>query len=501
MSAAPVSTRPSSALPSSFFAEAQLTDPVEDLRAHTNRCVLSRTLQLASQHRWVAEWLFSDPDAKFHGNIALPLSTFDKGYAVSVMHIFQHATHSRHLASNLLLLPVASIGSVTVGYTVSQGRTGQLNTGRYAFDSRVDEVVLVLHSYTPQATALMAIAPGSDDAYQYLVLCPNGHYSFNNLPNQAISVQVGKRQGNSFSASLLNSQPHQPNHLQSLPDSVEELLKIPVPFDTERSSGEETDLLLAAEIDLPSQLPWIIDESSRPADNVGIPATPGNADTSSGAFNFDALSESIHDIERAICGRFSTSESAHMSFTKDFELPQRTVVDISTASAFDANLLRRRAVTEYFAATAPVVTDERYLPFVLPSNPQALLPMPQEDQPMGHSATRPTTIAPKPLPVSNTDRQTMQSNTAAQQARERMLEARRRRNRMSAARSNERRKQNWNRSMQTLNSLKKRVHELETRRAQLVEENDVLRHIISNRTNALFNTSSAESNNEGRFLN
>ncbi|CAN8066214.1 unnamed protein product [Agarophyton chilense] len=476
MSAAPRFSAPSTeSLPATFFDDARCADTGADRRTHEQRCLLARCLLLASQHRWVAEWLFSDPHTRFHRNLHVALSAFDHAHPLSIMHSFQGQNSTRNLASEMLLIPMANMNAITVGYiTLRGGSNWHGHVGRYAFHSQSAEVLMVVNNYTPDATAVMAVIPQPDTVKQFLITCPVLEYSFNNLPNQAFTVHVAERDQTS------KNSPQQIAHqLQAFPASIDRLLELCSTNDSMLpSSSYHSDLLSLLDLDPPSQLPWIIDSASSLSDNIGIPANPGTADTSSGAFNLTAISDSIRHIENTLHGTFLGTSEIHYPLALAFESPvKQTIVSIAAADSLEATLLRRYAVKVYFDATTPVISDEKYL--ALPSFPYSVTAEPSPSQPQnstGNDKQYFRRIAPSPMTVAS-DNPTV-AKADADLARERTLEARRRRNRLSAARSNDKRKEKWKRKVQTLQELRERMKNLLSKQQQLVEENGMLRKLV-----------------------
>ncbi|KAI0560659.1 hypothetical protein FGB62_104g121 [Gracilaria domingensis] len=320
----------------------------------------------------------------------------------------------------------------------------------------------------------MSIVPQPHTVKQFLFTCPAGDYGFNNLPNQVLSLHAGEREAPAPAALPQIAQPP-----YAVPNYIDLMLELSPSADSTLPAAEHSNVPSLLDSETASHLPWIIDDTFSLSDNMGIPANPGMADTSSGAFNFGALSQAIRQIEHTLQGKFIGTSENHYPLAMSFESPvDQTIVNIETADALEAKLLRRYAVNVYFEATAPVISDEKFLKLPITAS-RALLQQSQGGvngvEPFSAS-TGARRIAPSPASVCSDKGGVVR--TEADLARERMLEARRRRNRLSAARSNEKRKEAWKRSVQTLEELKQRVQHLQSRQQRLMEENGALRERV-----------------------
>ena len=406
--------------------------------------------------------------------------------------------------ADLLLLPVACADGITVGYsfgsmrsaTPSQTRNGAF-CGRFAFEIQREELVVISNGDQPgipeHVDKLMVImsflwTPQAVREH-YMILCPMQEYSFYNLPNEVLF----------FSSAEM----HTPSK-QSAPPDIQALQSL---FSTEDSLDVIDELLLnspstalspecsTSPFDDPenllplqpasSDLPWFLDSNGKPTDNVGIPRHPGDLQTSSGVFNMNALAASLSSIEKSIRGDFYGSRQvtdithpetrAHPLKISAMPSARNVVARISRSNAFHGGSLRELAVHLYLSDILPVVSDQRFLGQSRWAGINSTRGTGDKTRNQEYRRRAPK-IAPLPkAPVSGESETRGLPEDDEDRKREEKREAKRRRNRLSAARSNEKRKENWQKQRQTLESLRKKVQELEQRKLTLSAENEQLK--------------------------
>lgn len=261
---------------------------------------------------------------------------------------------------------------------------------------------------------------------------------------------------------------------------------------------------------------WLLSSQESTPDGVGIPRRPTRNDRSSGAFDMTALIGSLATIERALKGQFHGPK-----VRKDILHPQTGelisrctgVVDANIAGASPDNirLLRSIAAQAYYASRMAVSNDAPLI--TIPPNSAGLYTANQilsesrspTDEPrrkQGRTGTQkrpaPATLAPRSLariapPPGIPLMESLQSyETAAPEpdsvtmdekaSREAKLEAKRIKNRLSAARSNQKRRAQLETQKKELTQLRERVEELKSKQQLVSEENETLKRQVASKT-------------------
>lgn len=325
-------------------------------------------------------------------------------------------------------------------------------------------------------------------------------------------------------------------------DDVDKLLNstnIPLSID----QIDEDSLLPSTsqlELAIPSSTtPWDATNPFGTADGVGIPRRPGKNDTSSGAFSMCTLTDSLAAIERTLKGHFfGPKVRKDILHPLTGELVSRCTGEvIAKTDAVDPlsmNILRETAAQAYYSSMLSISNDARLLtappqkPEPLPDaltngllseevvaieaiRRQSFGTSPVQSQvkpisptpppaPMKRSA--PANLAPRPAPgsvppngapfvsagastVLTSDVSSSDSGRSAkldkEAAAEAKKEAKRIKNRLSAAKSNQKRRAQLEAQKKELAVLKERVQELRSRKDHISEENEYLKkQILSN---------------------
>lgn len=546
--------RPS--LTADFFTRQQAIDKSRDDQLFAQRRRLQQALLMPSQHRWVADWLFVDSDDAFHRHIPVPPEAFDTTLAVQIDHQFTEipisskcphpfkqsdilakqrkcpvtgktvtdiSTYSSHkiTTADLLLLPVANLDGITVGYAFGGGsymtasgsvKPGPPFCGRFAFNAADEDLLMIINGKPPgmpthfdPVTVIMTVAarPGEGKRQHTFFTCPKLEYDFENLPSQILSVvtaegaapvEAPEPLGSDMFGGLLAGQELEPitdSELLGAPVSEARIFKNPhsstetdsstLLFDTlcnEESALESEDTTVSDRgLEFVKSLfedvqpapasstrssktyatPWEVGPFQGTRDGVGIPRVPGENSTSSGAFDMRALSNVLGSLSTALQGSYKATKKTGGAdpLTGQIEEEQifKVVATLQQADEAVTAKLQRQAAALYFMTTMTVRRDEGRLNHMI-----AVQVAPAQDG-MGY----------KHAAALVCDR------TAEMRQREERREAKKRRNRMSAARSNQRRKEANDLRKKTLASLKARVEELEERKKILTAENRALK--------------------------
>lgn len=250
---------------------------------------------------------------------------------------------------------------------------------------------------------------------------------------------------------------------------------------------------VVSEIDSVNNSWTLTDENGRTPDGVGIPRRPGGNDTSSGAFDMSGLFDSLQAIERSLKGHFfSPKVRKDIMHPQTGELISRStgelMAKLDSIDSSSLQLFRQVAAQSYYASVMGMSSDNRLLPITpLVSRTHAVnavTPLPQ----MARSVTQktiqkrvaPAPLAPRPVSIGAAavavaldDEAVKKSKEEA--ARQAKLEAKRIKNRMSAARSNQKRRAQLEAQRKELATLRKRVEELTSKKQIMMEENMNLR--------------------------
>ncbi|CDF34312.1 unnamed protein product [Chondrus crispus] len=299
------------------------------------------------------------------------------------------------------------------------------------------------------------------------------------------------------------------------PDVLDQLaLSSPVNSSSTTSNGTDFSFHTA----LPaSELSWILSSAGSTPDGVGVPRVPGANDTSSGSFNMNSLVDSLATIEKSLKGSFyGPKVRKDVLHPLTGELVSRCTgkvrASIDNVDASSLFHLRKIAAQTYYSSVLSVAPDARLLPLSLASRPFISAPttstnlrQPTDEPRRKQGRTEPqhrpapAPLAPRPvvtisLPPGLPHPEVLQlpepiasttippAPTDEKSAREAKLEAKRIKNRLSAARSNQKRRAQLEAQKQELAELRERVQELKWRETKVSEENEILKRQILSET-------------------
>lgn len=408
--------------------------------------------------------------------------------------------------ADFLILPVAKIDGVVVGYsfgsvansTPTQTRHESFH-GRFAFDDAQQQLLFIasgsqsaLPADAGEVTIIMSFSWKCDTIREHhMFLCPKREYNFFNLPNEVMFMSNAEMHVPS-SISCRSNLAFNPPDIGDVAigpgephDIVAEMIDKLIDQNATSMDSSPDSIFDSSSSFVRSDMPWILDSNGVPTDNVGIPRRPGGMGTSSGAFDMTGLADSINSIRSSVTGSFYGSRSGNPCAHPfgDPNEPQsirNIMARLDPSSAARATHARDSALRVYLTSVLPVSTDQRFI------SARAILSAPRATNVAGIGVVqdpkqdpvkegKPVSIAPLPNPQLNGTHGQNSVIEDQEKKREGRLEAKRRRNRLSAARSNEKRKEHWRRQQQLLESLRERVQELEYRKNTLATENETLR--------------------------
>eukprot|EP00177_Eucheuma_denticulatum_P007821 GFKZ01014235.1.p1 GENE.GFKZ01014235.1~~GFKZ01014235.1.p1 ORF type:complete len:737 (+),score=93.76 GFKZ01014235.1:84-2213(+) len=261
---------------------------------------------------------------------------------------------------------------------------------------------------------------------------------------------------------------------------------------------------------------WIFSSNESTPDGVGIPRRPARIETSAGAFDMSTLVGSLATIERSLKGSFYGPK-----VRKDILHPQTgelisrctgyLTAKLDSVAAGELSLLRSIAAQAYYSSRMAVSNDGRLMSMSRSASPPLMISSVSEQARTSTGEPRrkqgrlepqirpaPVTLAPRPVPtialppglphpevlqlsesVSSEPQPAVMDEQAAREAK---LEAKRIKNRLSAARSNQKRRAQLEAQKKELNSLKERVQELKSRQKLVIEENEALKQQVASKS-------------------
>lgn len=223
-------------------------------------------------------------------------------------------------------------------------------------------------------------------------------------------------------------------------------------------------------------------------------------------FGMSEMLESLGEIERTFKGTFYGPQITKQEWNPNTQQLIRSITGeyravFETTSIMHAKQLKQMAAHLYYAALLSSVTDKKLM-FRQLQNDISAHSYPLTDGAQtedvnrqggsddnSQASKRPrimpnTTLAPRPcaypiVPSGALPNRAGEHERDANAAREEKLEAKRRKNRLSAARSNQKRKEKWEAQKKELETLRKRVEQLEQKKSALSEENDDLKRQVA----------------------
>lgn len=205
------------------------------------RASLTDALRLPSSLRWVCDWLFEASNSPFHAGLTLPPESFSSALAVRVSHsapcLSSHSElhravrlcrhmplpppppHCEDKDAYVLLVPVACMDGVTVGYSFGRGvqhavppitKTHEAApvvnfvvggsdgsfpnfVGRFAFDAERHDMLVVSSELSDKLCGLLSVSKKGDGRRsRHLIAVPRDDYGFHHLPSRVMFMMANE---------------------------------------------------------------------------------------------------------------------------------------------------------------------------------------------------------------------------------------------------------------------------------------------------------------------
>jgi len=355
----------------------------------------------------------------------------------------------------------------------------------------VEDVVGIVHGISPSVTAITgATAPVNNHRKRYFIAVPKLQYAFHNLPTRPLFMMSNTEFKLQNASNFLPRQPATDDavHMPQSTASAEEQTNLTNTTSTEKAqptaitnrSGESTstppygppieELHVVPETPprsaIENLMPWIIKPDGSTADGLAIPRNPGDTDTSSGAFHIGALTAASASMAQSLNGCYVGTCHGRRDFLNPItgevqsrptgrnEMRQNDVVDAI------AKAMRDAAIQCYFGSRVSPKTDTRHLA----------------------SDVGAQQLAEIASVVSLLSRGAPRSEADVVRLREARKQRRRVMNRLSAARSNHKKREELEKLRDELDGTRRRLDLLTRRRESLSVENETLRRLAFGET-------------------
>lgn len=577
---------------------------VDQIGRKVGKCRLGKVLKIVRENRWIADWLYPSEGTPPHPQ--LTPEAFQNALAVGMSHsmtqshfeienVFSGKTEkgppkvimSKELS--MLVVPIATADSCTVGYTFCSGKEYTQITGftpvttaqgrhyimsRFVYDTRERQFLNISPNMTTNMAGIFQMIFHCDGSCERNFLAvPRLHYTADHLPTVVISSQCNleTRDLSTGAPSFQFADPEQtaakapaPGSSADMGGALDDFFRdmnaltpednAPLPFGAADPLLDpfllETGAPLgptAPDANLPdfgAQLvptmssqtaaptKWPIGHDGMTDDGVGVPRKPGNASTSSGMFDMSAMTGALAKLERSMKGNFFALRAKRdvMDPLSGELLSRQTGHQISRVEMLplaDAAKLRDMSAQFYYSSNASPTLDAPLISPTIQSAAQRVLLPPRPvsiSSTLGQSFSPPLEPAlvpsmdnsgymdidpllsdfsshgPSPTTSSNGEllpahsakpvpvlapRAVLRADTqpikpalpppAVPAAPVDKAEAKKIRNRLSAAKSNQKRRAQIEAQKKELVVLHLRVEELKKKKQQMTSENELLR--------------------------
>lgn len=437
---------------------------------------------------------------------------------------------------NMMLIPAARVGSLILGYSMITAtphdsmlnpfevhlEQGQCIKERFCYDPDTKHMVVVLNALSKEATGIVSIDWLGDNRRQRCFFTvPNRDYDFLNLPNQVLAILH-----------------HVEHKVADSPSQVETTCVSPVSGHTDMDNASGNENVIDATVDpvgksgfaedletlqgLDGLLGLLPDNGSGMVPSIGDVAdildgswdvrnTGATTETSTalqtvsthpfgnttasislsrsrgdnasvGPFSMNSMYEALSGLEGILKGKFFAPKlKRDVLDPMTGEIVSRTSGEMRAtmerASDKSFDVFKEVTVQSYYATTLAVSTDR-------------LLAYPSQDRGKrrkNHDVETETVSSKRARAsqdervenIGSSDRESRKEPVDKEMEKARRLEARKQRNRESAARSNQRKKERIAAEERELKALKVRKRELEERQRLLEIENERMRHHVA----------------------
>lgn len=407
---------------------------------------LQTILSIPHSTRWVTDWLFTNlTNTPFHTQHPITPETISNSIAIhSALHVdippalrsYSPKSSTAKIEEDALFLPVANIGTLTVGYffcvdTPSNDRSVKATslthpfTGRFVHDARENTLLKLIYGGTPPIISIC----WRQDRKVISAEFPSEEYAWKSLPTKPTRIVSNMHSCRS--------------HCELSPTQ--------------------------------SHLPWIVNKNGALSDGVP-PAVNAQTTTSSSSLASSHLVQAQHELSRLLTDQYTCPgfRVDHLSPTTGEYQSCFTGNTDSISAATDtyaARILRITFSQAYYTGVLCIGRDERILQCI----EHTTKTQPDEECATEEKIAR---ILPRTYGAESVGDEEEQV-TSITHNREYVLQERKKRNRLSAARSNARKilwKKEMREEIETLREQEKEL--LEVERA-MKKENEILRRLAS----------------------
>lgn len=283
-----------------------------------------------------------------------------------------------------------------------------------------------------------------------------------------------------FASEMLSS--NNPSTNSSLPASITELNNIDLSSRSTKRKQEDTSVLDAV-VNTLSHTPWMISPDGRVTDGISSLGMGGGTETSSGIFDMTELNDCIQGIESAMINRSFGIGRRLDTVEHQPNIPPGMHFEFQIADKVIQNILRKNCTQVYYDVVLPVGLDNRLLKSTAPKRFKKLAPRP-DGVPI---TSNKSLITGKVNNASGKDscvcgQVNCPCMVARAEKKAKIIEERKKRNRLSAARSNEKRKQKLKIMQQDLEESQEKMNKLKEKQKQVMKENELLKNQLASTT-------------------
>ena len=415
---------------------------------------------------------------------------------------------------------------------------------RFAFDHRAGgDLIFTTYGGTPKRIGISCGLFGNPGSEQYTFVVPSADYTWDNLPDDPILVTQSFERappgspisnGDSGDENSHTSEKDRTKESQGIPDSIRsawedmnnlsstfdnidedptsdlpplnsdlasemlssndqnadsispastnQINEISVSSNLNKRKKEDTSLLDSTVSTL-SRTPWMISSEGQVSDGIFSLGMGGGTETSSGMFDMTTLDECIQNIEAAVINRSFGIGRRLDTIQEQPTLPAGMRIEFQIADNYIQNILKKNCIQVYYDVILSVGADHRLLQSAAPKRLKKLAPRP-DDVPI--TSNRNLLTNGKANKIEKDSCACGQLNCPCMAARAakkaKILEERKKRNRLSAARSNEKRKQKLKAMQQDLEESQQKMSTLKEKQQQIMKENEHLKNRLASNT-------------------
>lgn len=422
-----------------------------------------------------------------------------------------------------MFVPVASMDNMCVGYAFGvAGAQEEMDigvasnpfrppfTGRFAFDLARGDLLVVVHGGTPVSVGLKGMVMRKDVCReQYTITVPSEEYGWGFLPSRATCMLSSEEYRVGTDGGDVGE-----GEDDGKAGCVDDVLKyLDFVLDGDSTDGDMTKWMGE---NAKSHMPWFVSPAGSIADGLPVCHVQATNWTSSSAFAFDAISLSVRGIEKCLLGSFYgpfvRMDCVHaLTGLCSSEFTGRITYVLEVAQDSVVGILKEAFAQLYYMSVMCLQTDGRLCGggnedigeggSASTSGTGEIFSSEAEDalregevvagvdvdggkarvESWERSTKKLAVLAPRCERVEEggAENTVCVSDGNGGMSRERMLEERRKRNRLSAARSNHRKKERVEGMRREVEVNHVRVEQLKKRRDEVVRENAELKRRVA----------------------